>query len=437
MKNKINSRFIIIAAFAIVLTTAFTTIVYYQVYQKEVFESLKSFCSVLEETRMMEGQDPSKLQQYAKDSENLRITLVGTDGFVIYDSNTNIDLKENHKNRPEIAEAFSKGNGKSIRTSQTINKSTYYYAVRLENGNVLRVAKETRSIINLFVSVLPVILFCILLLFVICIFIGHYLTLSIVKPIEQVAENLDHLEQVKTYKEFMPFIDVIREQHEDFLKNARLRQEFTANVSHELKTPLTSISGYSELIENGMVKEDDIGRFASEIHRNAKRLISLINDIIKLSELDQSGETAITFENVDLYELAENCVTMLTPVAEKRNITFHLEGKKESVVRANKDMMEEVIYNLCDNAIRYNKEGGNIWICVDKGFSVTDDGIGVSKEHQERIFERFYRVDKSRSKKTGGTGLGLAIVKHIVELHDGNITIESEVDKGTKIKIEL
>lgn len=436
MKNKINGRFMLIAATAIILTTLCTTIVYYQLFQKEVFEDLKNFCYVLEETGLFDTEDVSTLARYTKDSSNLRITVIDQEGRVLYDTYSDVDYNENHKDRPEIAKAYETGSGKSIRKSTTINKSNYYYAVLLENGGVLRVAKETRSIVNLFVRVLPVIVLIMLLLFVVCMIIGHYLTQNFVKPIEQVAANLDHLEQVKTYKELMPFVHVIRKQHEDILKSANMRQEFTANVSHELKTPLTSISGYSELIANGMVKNGDIERFAAEIHRNAKRLISLINDIIKLSELDSSGEYNLTLEDVDLYELAKNCQVMLAPVAEKRNITLTLSGNP-FVVRGDKELMEEVIYNLCDNAIRYNHEGGNVWIYVDEGITVKDDGIGISKENQERIFERFFRVDKSRSKKTGGTGLGLAIVKHIVELHDGDIKLISEIGKGTTITVTL
>lgn len=436
MKNKINGRFMLIAATAIILTTLCTTIVYYQLFQKEVFEDLKNFCYVLEETGLFDTEDVSTLARYTKDSSNLRITVIDQEGRVLYDTYSDVDYNENHKDRPEIAKAYETGSGKSIRKSTTINKSNYYYAVLLENGGVLRVAKETRSIVNLFVRVLPVIVLIMLLLFVVCMIIGHYLTQNFVKPIEQVAANLDHLEQVKTYKELMPFVHVIRKQHEDILKSANMRQEFTANVSHELKTPLTSISGYSELIANGMVKNGDIERFATEIHRNAKRLISLINDIIKLSELDSSGEYNLTLEDVDLYELAKNCQVMLAPVAEKRNITLTLSGNP-FVVRGDKELMEEVIYNLCDNAIRYNHEGGNVWIYVDEGITVKDDGIGISKENQERIFERFFRVDKSRSKKTGGTGLGLAIVKHIVELHDGDIKLISEIGKGTTITVTL
>ena len=436
MKKKINSNFIFIAALAIILTTVLTTIVYYQVFQKEVFGGLKNYCYVLKETGISEIHDTAQMEAYEKSSSDIRITLIGADGVVRYDTNAKVDVKDNHKNRPEIADAFATGNGKSIRTSTTINKSNYYYAILLENGEVLRVAKETGSIVNLFFSVLPIIVLIVLVLLIICMFIGHYLTRSLVKPIEQMAFDFEHLEQVQTYKELMPFIDLIQKQHEDILKGAKMRQEFTANVSHELKTPLTSISGYAELIENGMVGDEDIKRFSSEIHRNTKRLITLINDILKLSELDSGSEYDLVLEDINLYEIASNCIQMLAPVAEKKHITFHLDGEK-TIVRGDRDMMDEVIYNLCDNAIRYNHEGGNVWIYVNHGFTVRDNGIGISKENQERIFERFFRVDKSRSKKTGGTGLGLAIVKHIVELHDGKIELESELGRGTKITIEL
>lgn len=209
-------------------------------------------------------------------------------------------------------------------------------------------------------------------------------------------------------------------------------------ISHELKTPLTSISGYAELIENGMASEADVQHFAGEIHKNAKRLLTLINDIIKLSELD-AIENSIYFETVNLYTMAETCVNMLQINAEKHQVTIEFHGEP-CTITANKDMIEELLYNLCDNAIRYNVPGGNVKVYVGEEngrpfFCVKDTGIGIPKEHRERIFERFYRVDKSRSKSTGGTGLGLAIVKHVVAKHDAKIELNSEVGKGTEIKI--
>jgi len=231
---------------------------------------------------------------------------------------------------------------------------------------------------------------------------------------------------------------IMKEVNGEMLENAKLRQEFTANVTHELKTPLTSISGYAELIENGMASEADIKRFAQGIHTNANRLIILINDIIRLSELDSADED-IDMEELDLYAMARTCVGMLEPSAEKHHVTISASGES-CLICANRMMMEELLYNLCDNAIRYNNENGKVEVSVKKDkehtvLSVKDTGIGISKEHQERIFERFYRVDKSRSKSTGGTGLGLAIVKHIVVKHHARLQVESEVGKGTVMQV--
>lgn len=217
-----------------------------------------------------------------------------------------------------------------------------------------------------------------------------------------------------------------------------MRQEFSANVSHELKTPLTSISGYAELIETGMASEQDTVRFAHGIHNSANRLLTLINDIIRLSELDGTEEEADT-ELLNLHEMAQNCVEMLKMSAEKHNVTIALNGT-ECYVTANRQMMEELLYNLCDNAIRYNNPGGSVDVQTysregHTNLVVKDTGIGISKEHQERIFERFYRVDKSRSKSTGGTGLGLAIVKHIIAKSHAELELESEPGKGTTIRV--
>ena len=220
---------------------------------------------------------------------------------------------------------------------------------------------------------------------------------------------------------------------------AKVRQDFTANVSHELKTPLTAISGYAELIENHMVDPEQETRFALEIQQNATRLLSLINDIIRLSELDSGEDNLLCFEQVDLDEVAGTCVKNLQMNAQKRNVTLYYEGVS-CMLRADRGMISELVENLCQNAIRYNNEGGEVHVRVyyEKGqpmLSVADNGIGIPKDQQERIFERFYRVDKSRSKQTGGTGLGLAIVKHIVELNDAVLHLESELGKGTTITV--
>ena len=227
-------------------------------------------------------------------------------------------------------------------------------------------------------------------------------------------------------------------KEEDIELNARMRQEFTANVSHELKTPLTAISGYAELIENGMItSESEIRRMAGEIHSNSGRLITLINDVIRLSELDEEQEEQL--QKISLLSVAGKCVELLQISAEKHHVSISLQGE-EAYLWGTGQMVDEVIYNLCDNAIRYNKENGSVTVRVMQQngravLIVQDTGIGIPEESQERIFERFYRVDKGRSKSTGGTGLGLAIVKHIVVRLHGELNLESVVGEGTTITI--
>ena len=216
----------------------------------------------------------------------------------------------------------------------------------------------------------------------------------------------------------------------------KMKQEFTANVSHELKTPLTSISGYAEMIESGLAKDEDVKNFAHKIHKEAGRLVTLIGDIIQLSQLEEVATTN-NIINVDLKEVAEECVDSLDMYASKHNVIIET-SLKSNIVKGDRYMIYELIYNLTDNAIRYSKENGNVLVTVDDKngeiyISVKDDGIGIPKEHQARIFERFYRVDKSRSKQTGGTGLGLAIVKHIAEQHNANIILNSDIGSGTEI----
>lgn len=433
MKRKINIQFIIVAFLAIAMTLIFATAAFYRLFKDEVLESLNSYAHML-----AESIDVEMVEQYDTRIDGIRISIIDKEGNVCYDSAAAVDDMENHSDRPEIREAFLQGEGTAVRKSYTMEKNAFYYAVQIDDNYVVRVSKEANSIWSIFENVIPIVVGMTLILAFICVLLAHFLTKSLVEPIEQMANNLDNLGEISTYKELTPFISLIQKQHEDIVRNANMRQEFTANVSHELKTPLTSISGYSELIENGMAQDKDIPRFAGEIHRNAKRLLTLINDIINLAQLD-SKELTVEFSEVDLYSIAENCVNMLSLNAENHGIQFHLSGGHEWIT-ANKEMIEEVVYNLCDNAIRYNNPGGSVYVNVQEAdrkvvLTIRDTGIGISKEHQERIFERFYRVDKSRSKSTGGTGLGLAIVKHIVAKHNAVLELESDVGKGTTIKI--
>lgn len=437
MKKKINLQFLIMSVTAIILTLVISTLVSYEVLKDEVMEDLHTYARVLVETGAFSDMDHIS---YDAKEDGLRVTVIAEDGSVEYDSNANASDMDNHEKRPEIEAAIESGEGSTIRRSSTLERSMFYYAVRLDNGNVLRVAKESDNVLSIMSSTFPLLLGLAVVLFAVDALFSHLLTKSIVAPVEQMANDMDHLESIRVYKELRPFITTIQKQHEDIRKNADMRQEFTANVSHELKTPLTSISGYSELIESGMATDEDVVRFAGEIHQNANRLLTLINDIIRLSELDVSTQEVV-YEQLDLYAMAEKCVDMLQVNAENHDVTLQLSGKS-AYVNANREMMNELLYNLCDNAIRYNKKGGRVDVSVEETdtevvLSVKDTGIGISKEHQERIFERFYRVDRSRSKLTGGTGLGLAIVKHIVAQHHANLELESEKDAGTQIRVRF
>ena len=440
MKKKINIRFIMIAALAIVVTALSAMLVYYNILKEQVFGDLKAYAHVIELLNIDDLAAGIEKDPYNPIDDDLRITLIGAEGEVLYESLLNKDEMDNHNERPEIIEAREKGEGEAIRYSATSGTHTFYYAERLQNGNVLRIGRDSVSVNRIMVNTLVIVLVIALCILFVCMGISHYLTKKLVEPIEKLATNIMLVDENNVYEEIRPFVNTIKEQHVNIINNAQLRQEFTANVSHELKTPLTAISGYAELIGNGMTGKEDTIRFSNEIHSNANRLLSLINDIIKLSELDEADHQ-MEMERIDLYKLAENCVQMMQVTAEKQGIRLTLQGES-AMAMANKGLMDEVFYNLCSNAIRYNKPGGSVTVTVgtkdERPFlSVADTGIGIPKEHQDRIFERFYRVDKSHSKERGGTGLGLSIVKHGAILHGAKVTVNSEPGKGTKIEIRF
>ncbi|MGN0273094.1 MAG: histidine kinase dimerization/phospho-acceptor domain-containing protein, partial [Lachnospiraceae bacterium] len=242
MKKKINLQFMVISAVGILLAMCLSTVVFYELFKNEVMDELKTYAQVLKNTK---GYENILTGTYNPGNENLRITVIEKDGTVLYDSVADVSKMENHSDREEFRQALKNGNGKTIRNSDTVDKSTFYYAILLEDGNVLRVAKEAGSIWGIFFNAVPVIVALVIILFVISMLLSNLLTKSLVRPIEQMAQHMDHLEDITTYKELMPFINTIQQQHENIMQNARMRQEFTANVSHELKTPLTAISGYS------------------------------------------------------------------------------------------------------------------------------------------------------------------------------------------------
>lgn len=432
MKQKINLRLMAISVLAVITTLLGITFVYYELFQEQVRKELRTEARILSSTGMSGITENTNITG----DKELRITWISQNGDVIFDNDA--DNLGNHLDRPEVMAAFESGVGESVRESDTMNMRTFYYAVLLDDGTVLRVATEARSIISVFLSSFAVILLIIVAIIVICVIISRLLTNQLIEPIRIMAEDIDNASGSTPYKELEPFVKRIREQHEDILAAAKSRQDFTANVSHELKTPITAISGYAELIENRMVDEEQGVKFAGDIRKQSDRLVSLVNDIIRLSELDYK-ESIPEFSKVDIYDIAEERIELLKNNAREKNVKLKLTGE-HCQVTSNRGLLIELLDNLIQNAIRYNVSNGSVDVNIGMNgnqveLTVSDTGIGIPKEDCDRVFERFYRVDKSRSRETGGTGLGLAIVKHIVELHDGEILLNSEIDKGTTIKI--
>lgn len=449
MKQKINARLLLIAILAVIATTVGITTVYYNLFQTRVKHDLSTNAELLSETGLFQelylaaDGDAEKIDAQALvrlNMNSMRITWIASDGTVLYDNDTDATGLSNHLDRPEIQSAIRNGSGESVRRSDTKNTNTFYYALRLENGTILRVSTQARSISNVFRAAVPVVSVTILMVLAACILIGHLLTLQLIRPINVMAEHLDDSMDVPVYRELEPYAERIRAQHEKILESAAMRQDFTANVSHELKTPITAISGYAELLENGMVPSEQGPHVAQQIRENAERLMSMINDIIKLSELDHT-EIPRVFESVDLYELAKDCCRDLQINAQLYGVSLTCTGS-ETPMKGDRELLKEMLENLIQNAIRYNRTGGFVKVgaSTENGHAVLkveDNGIGIPKEQQEHVFERFYRVDKSRSRETGGTGLGLAIVKHIAEMHNAEIVLESALNSGTDITVRF
>lgn len=542
MTKKIFRGILISSAITLLLSLVFIIGVQYGIYRESGYSALQSKAYLISLSADGEG-----LQKYSSAKE--RITLINEKGEVLYDNKAAADEMENHLSREEIKEALSTGTGYSVRHSETLGINSCYYAVKLKNGNILRVADEALTVGAVTLRLLPPIAAIALLAFVLALVLASAISKRILKPINQI--DLDGPLEDTAYEELTPFIskisaqqrkinyqiaelksrrrefEIIAENMSEGLlltdtkghilthnssirrffgvtddingqniltinrsevfrevfgnikesrhyestvtlggrccqvtanpvfdgdntpcgavilvidvtekeKREKLRREFTANVSHELKTPLTSILGISDMLKNGIVAPDDIKGFGADINKEAERLLNLVNDIIKLSELDEGavGES----EKVDLYKTANEVVNSLAKIAEQRGVTLTVTGESAEIT-AEEALVFEMIYNLCDNAVKYNKEKGLVTVNVGNNegapfVSVKDTGLGIAPEHIERVFERFYRVDKGRSKQSGGTGLGLSIVKHIAASFGGKIALKSTLGEGTEI----
>lgn len=549
MKNRIYRNYFWVA-FITILIVSF---VFVLSYNRTIHEQKEA--GMREEAEFMEalltnepGHEP--FAQAAK-SMDFRITLIEADGTVSYDNKVeNVSGMENHGNRPEIRYAKEHGEGSSSRISNTLQSETYYYALKMKDGRILRLSSEGVSIWEAFRRILPLLAGVAVLILIIAFFVAHRLTNDIVKvingidleePLKQVglpelailqkrldSQNQKIRLQLRSLQEQERKLTAITENMNEGLimlsndrhilymnqscrnlfdvsgmdftgqhiasfcgsnqmnevvdaalggavytavqevnerkvqyfgnpileskkvqgiiilvlditereRTEKMRKEFSANVSHELKTPLTSISGFAELMENNMVRPEDVPVFSGRIRQEASRLLNLVNDIIKVSQLDDK-EVYYTRENIDLLELALEIRSRLEPMAERHEVAVIVEGGHLQYL-ASKQMMNDLLYNLMENGIKYNKQGGKLWVEIRErkdrpSVSVRDTGIGIPMKYQSRVFERFFRVDKSHSKQTGGTGLGLSIVKHVVEYCGGYIEIHSTVGEGTEI----
>lgn len=549
MKNKIFRALVALAAMAVLVASGLITFLVSQDYFNETKKELAQEARYISMGLESGGNDfLNKIA--AENGSNVRITLIDKDGIVLFDNQAEAKTLENHAMRQEIMEAVAVGAGEAERFSDTLDKTTYYYAVRLEDGKILRLARTIDSIYKSVLQMLPIMGGIVIVVAFLASVVARRVTLNLVKPLDQV--NLDEPLDNETYDELAPFLTRIAKQKRQLSKNLKklrgkqeeltiitnnmneglvllngqqnvlfinesaakifgfstkevigrniltvdraqevqdllqkvsqagkgeglyekdghfyqlsgssvngsgsviliydvtekmtaekLRREFSANVSHELKTPLQSILGYAEIMKNGLVKDEDKQRFLERIHAEAGNMIELIQNIMELSRLDEN-KTLDEFEDVDLLKLAQSVTLRLKHKAQTKGVTLNVSGSSACVCGV-QSILSEVLYNLVDNSIKYNKDNGKVDVKVQDGseevtVSVSDTGIGIGAADRERVFERFYRADKSHSKEIGGTGLGLSIVKHGVLFHKGRVELESEPGVSTTITFVL
>ena len=431
-----------IAAVAAIAVLVCSSLIYQSVTVDDAGRMLESECRVVRAS--LRGDDTDVMRLTAFDSGDVRVTLVGTDGTVLYDNQNSVASMPNHADRPEIAEALADGTGSAERDSETSGYVSVYRAIRLANGNVLRLAVDRDGAAAAVRHDLLLVCAVVLVIIAVCWAASRLVADRLVSPI--LAIDPAEPDAAVTYVEIEPFVERISEQVEELRGADLMRREFTSNVTHELKTPLSSISGASELIRDGIARPEDVPEFAGRIYDEAHHMTELVNDILTLSKLDESersGDASLLGapEPVNLLHVAREVATRLAPVAEKTGVSITAAGEA-CVVQGYPRLLDELVYNLCDNAIRYNHEGG--WVDVSVSLEdecpllvVADSGSGIPAEQQAKVFERFYRGEQSRSRETGGTGLGLAIVKHAATLHGAALTLDSEPGRGTTVCVRF
>lgn len=441
MRKKILNHTCILVVVSVLLTFLAAGLVMYGKYNEDLKESVRDSLKYVQDG--VEKMGNSYLDDALGKATSARITLLDPKGNVLFDSLENSAELENHSNRPEFIQAEKNGYAESLRYSETLSKQNFYCAVKLADGDILRVGRTTDSVFYTMLSSSVLLGGLLILIFAVTFILVRKQTKDLIEPINTL--NLEEPLKDVAYEELRPLLGRVDQQNKQIAKQMEelkeaeaVRREFSANVSHELKTPLMSISGYAELMMNGMVPDEKVPEFSGRIYHEASRLSALVADIIQLSRLDEkNGETM--FEQVDIGELGEDVINNLQNRAAKKKINLEYTGESAQM-QGVRHVLYEMFYNITDNAIRYTQDGGDVKVFVGKlngkpYFRVEDNGIGIPESEQQRIFERFYRVDKSHSRETGGTGLGLSIVKHGAVLHHAKILLDSEPGKGTKMEI--
>ena len=445
MRSKIFRSIWLVLVSALLVSYGLIVGLLYSHFTNEQLDQLRNETRLASQAVMLGGLD--FLDRLG--NTDYRITWITADGTILYDNEADTLIMENHLEREEIRDALRTGYGESRRYSSTLFERQLYTAQRLPDGTVLRLSITQTTIWNILLRfLLPLGLILLFEVFM-SLLLASRLSKRIVGPLNEL--NLDSpLENSgqEAYAEIMPLLKRLDDQHkqlakdrEELEKASLIRQEFTANASHELKTPLHVISGYAELLESGMVPSEESRRlFAGKIRTESQRMSKLVEDIIDLSQLDGGG-VGMTREHTDLYRIAVNAVESLEPTAADAGVTLRVSGES-AVIYGVPQVLYSIIYNLCINAIHYSNQGGSALVTVRDlpgcaELSVSDNGIGIPAQDLDRIFERFYRVDKSHSKEVGGTGLGLSIVKHAAKVHDAEISVRSELGKGSVFTVKF
>ncbi len=408
----------------------------YGYFEKQIFKELETESSILE------GYD---LSETSGDLETVlglrtknRITLIRADGRVYFDNSVDVSTMENHALRTEFLKAKENGVSTVGRYSSTMLEKTLYFAKQLDDESILRISCDQHSVGVLVLGMSQILLVMLVIAMIISGITASILSRKIVEPFNLI--DLENPEATEVYDELKPFTRRISEENFEKSQREELRQQFTANVSHELKTPLTSISGFAEILKQGGIDEKTTRDFAGTIYDESQRMISLVNDIIKLSKLDEKS-ISLEKEGLSLREVAREALEVISPMAEKKNISMNLSGDS-GFLNGVRPVIYEMVYNLMDNAVKYNRNGGIVNIKIESIMdshkvilTVQDNGIGIPEHETERIFERFYRVDKSRSRQLGGTGLGLSIVKHAAKYHNAAIMVNSREGEGSTFTV--